>query len=109
MGSKTGLLAEIKAAGWLEDRGFQILDRNWHNRWCEIDLVARRGEVIHIIEVKFRANPNYGSGFDYINRDKLDRLQRAASRYMIDRNQPYQIDVVAIDSESIQLVENVTA
>lgn len=109
MAYKVGQRAETLAAAYLEERGFQIIDRNWRNRWCEIDLVARGGAVIHIIEVKFRSNPDYGSGFEYITADKLRRLKLAAEYYMASRDQPYQIDVVAVSGQNIELIENVTA
>ncbi|GAC1371986.1 MAG: hypothetical protein NVSMB39_6180 [Candidatus Saccharimonadales bacterium] len=44
------------------------LGRNWRNRWCEIDIVARRGAQIHFVEVKYRRNVSYGYASEYISR-----------------------------------------
>lgn len=110
-----GRQAEDQVCQHLKAAGYQILARNWRNRYCEIDIVAAKAQVVHIIEVKYRSNPDYGSGFEYITADKLNRLSRAASAFMTTRrtSQPYQIDVAAVSGElakpAIELMENVTA
>lgn len=94
----TGRAAETLAAQYLENRGLVILDRNWRNRWCELDVVARGPEGIHFIEVKYRRRTDWGSGFDHITPAKINRLTRAALAW----NQAhryyghYQIDVISI-------------
>lgn len=91
------------------------MTRNWRNRWCELDIVAELTGVVHIVEVKYRSNLDYGTGLEYISRDKLRRLTRAASMFMTTRGhgRPYQIDVVAVTGEinqpTIILAENITA
>lgn len=76
-----------------------MVDRNWRNRWCEIDIVAQHGQVLHFIEVKYRRREYYGSGFSSISRDKRLRLQRAALAWLQAHgatNRFYQIDVIAL-------------
>ncbi len=112
MSTELGRQAEERAAAYLERHGFAILARNWRTRWCELDLVARRGEVIHIVEVKYRSNPAYGSGFDYITTDKRQRLIKAAAAFIVQHapNADYQIDVVSVEGKGswpeISLIEN---
>ena len=99
MSVKVGREAEALAATWIEQRGFQILDRNWRTRWCELDLVARHQDCIHIIEVKYRARPDFGTGFEYITADKIRRLQRAALMWLKAHSYTtanYQIDIIAV-------------
>jgi len=108
----TGRLAEAAAARYLEARGHIILDRNWRNRWCELDLVTRQGAAVHFVEVKYRRNTAWGTGFEHISRDKLARLHRATLAW----NQahaysgPHQIDFISISGElsrpEIDLIEN---
>lgn len=86
-----GNRAETLAARYLEARDFKILERNHRTRWSELDILAEKDGVIHVVEVKYRSNPNYGSGFDYITADKLKRLTRAASALMSRHDKPYQI------------------
>jgi len=113
MSTELGARAEELAADYLESLDFTILGRNHRTRWSELDIVAEKDGTIHMIEVKYRSNPNYGTGFEYITADKLGRLTRAAEALMAHRDQPYQIDVVAVsgdlDHPSLNLIENITA
>lgn len=108
-----GRAAEAKAAQYLQAADFQILDRNWRNRWCELDIVARRTGAIHFVEVKFRADIRYGYAAEYISRDKSTRLIRAASAWCQAHCYigPYQIDVITVEGRAedphINHLENV--
>ena len=55
-----GRRAEKAAATYLEMRGYQIIERNWRRPRCEIDIVAKKGDVIYFVEVKYRRNDNQG-------------------------------------------------
>ena len=50
----SGRAAENRAAMWLEERGWEILDRRRKTKLGEIDLVARDGGAIVFVEVKWR-------------------------------------------------------
>jgi len=110
---EVGRAAEQLAAAHLEAAGYTIISRNWRNRWCEIDIVARLGPQIHIVEVKYRANTAYGFAAEYISRDKSARLIRAAAACcQASRHYgPYQIDVIAVEGDLegpiIEHLENV--
>jgi Holliday junction resolvase-like predicted endonuclease len=73
-----GHRAEVVTADYLARRGYQILNQNWRTRYCEIDIVARKNNVIHFVEVKYRATNNQGAGLDYITPAKLNRMSFAA-------------------------------
>src|ERR1700750_1952987 len=53
---RTGLSAESRAAAWLIAKGYRILAKRFRTPYGEIDLVARRRNLIAFIEVKARAN-----------------------------------------------------
>jgi putative endonuclease len=94
-----GRAAETVAASWLEKKGYRLLDRNWRNRWCEIDIVACRSSMIHIIEVKYRRRSDQGTGFEHISTQKMQRLRRAAVMWLTSTGHggsSYQIDVMSI-------------
>jgi uncharacterized protein (TIGR00252 family) len=113
--TETGRLAETATAHLLERAGHTILDRNWRNRWCELDLVTRRNGTIHIIEVRYRARPFWGAGLESITADKAARLQRAALAW--SQSHGYagarQIDIASVSGDlaapQIELVENALA
>lgn len=53
---RTGLSAESRAAAWLIAKGYRILARRFRTPYGEIDLVARRRNLIAFVEVKARAS-----------------------------------------------------
>lgn len=76
--TSAGRQAETAAANYLLQNGFTILSRNWHTRWCEIDIVAQKKETVYFVEVKYRRTNNWGGGVDYITPKKLQQMQFAA-------------------------------
>src|SRR6201994_4987168 len=55
---RTGLSAEARAAAWLTAKGYRILAQRFRTPYGEIDIVARRRNLLAFIEVKARANPH---------------------------------------------------
>ena len=53
---QTGLSAESRAAAWLLAKGYRILARRFRTPYGEIDIVARRRNLLAFVEVKARAN-----------------------------------------------------
>src|SRR5271170_5407820 len=53
---RRGRWAERLAACWLIAKGYRILDRNQRTPFGEIDLVARRGRPVALVEVKARVS-----------------------------------------------------
>lgn len=80
----TGTLSENRTAAWLERQGLLILERNLLCRAGEIDLVAREGEVLVFVEVRYRGSASHGGAAASVNRRKQQRLLRAA-RYFLPR------------------------
>lgn len=78
MSTEIGRRAEQIAAHYLQQKAFVILAQNWRTRWCEIDLVAKKGAVISFVEVKYRASDRQGLGLDYITPQKLQQMHFAA-------------------------------
>jgi putative endonuclease len=53
---RTGLSAETRAAAWLMAKGYRVLNRRFRTPYGEIDIVARRRNLLAFIEVKARAS-----------------------------------------------------
>jgi putative endonuclease len=53
---RTGLSAEARAAGWLMAKGYRILAKRFRTPYGEIDIVARRRNLLAFVEVKARAS-----------------------------------------------------
>jgi len=73
----SGSKAEDAAADYLKKNGYKILDQNWQTKWCEIDIVAKKHGRVYFVEVKYRASPTYGGGYDYITPKKQKQMDLA--------------------------------
>lgn len=92
----TGKIGEDAACDFLKKKGYQILERNWGNKWGEIDIIAKDKEIIVFVEVKTKIGINFGTPEDMINPRKLNQIQRLASTYPQSQNSQLRIDVIAI-------------
>lgn len=94
-----GRLGEALAAAHLEQRGWTILDRGFRLGHREVDLIARRDEVIAFIEVKTRAGLGFGHPFESITRRKRADIERVARAWIARHGQEtyiYRFDAVGI-------------
>jgi uncharacterized protein (TIGR00252 family) len=78
----TGRQAESVAAKFLQAKGCAIIAQNWRTRWCEIDIVATREQVVYFCEVKYRQRLSQGSGLEYITSKKLAQMRFAAASWV---------------------------
>ena len=113
---KIGAWGETLACDYLIRQGYEIVSRNVFTEYGEIDIVARRADRIHMVEVKTRRTDAFGRPEEAVTPKKLRHMIDSAAAYLQqnpDLGQNYQIDVIAIqvqpdgkDSE-ITLFENV--
>lgn len=90
---------EQKAAQYLREHGYQILEMNFCCRMGEIDLIAKEGGYLVFIEVKYRAGTQMGEPQEAVNYRKQRKICMAASYYCLRHNippqQPCRFDVAA--------------
>ena len=76
----SGGWAEQQALQQLEAQGWRLLDRNWHCRWGELDLVLERQQQLLVVEVKGRRTGHHDRhGLDAFHSAKRRRMARAMS------------------------------
>ena len=102
-----GLQAEDRAVEYLKSSGYYIVERNFHSRFGEIDIVAQKGDVLHFFEVK------YSKEYDAIERitpKKLQKIAKTVDYYIYKKKLDidYQIDALVVDDDLVEIVENVT-
>jgi len=114
---RTGELGEKIATNYLKKNGYSIIDRNFKVKFGEIDIVASKGDVIHIIEVKTKTSDNKGLPYEQVNSKKLRNLIKLSSlysKYKKLKDSKLSIDIVSIlltknpKNYDIKLFENVT-
>lgn len=79
---QTGTAAENTAAAFLESQGFEIIARNYLRRVGELDVVARRGDLVVIAEVRTRASDRYGGAAASVGYAKQRRIVMTASLFL---------------------------
>lgn len=92
----TGRLAEKLAAERLIQKGFLIIERNFSNKFGEIDIIAKDKETIVFVEVKAKKGVSFGLPEEMVTKGKLQRIRNMAVFYLKDTVAPCRIDVVAI-------------
>lgn len=94
-----GRRGEDLAAEWLQERGWELLERNFRLGHKEIDIVARRDDLVAFVEVKTRAGLGWGHPFESITRAQRREIARVATAW-IDRHGPrgclYRFDAIAV-------------
>ncbi len=105
-----GAYYETQAATFLENQGYEILERNYWTRFGEIDLIAKDGDYLVFVEVKYRLNNQMGFPEDAVNKKKQRTIFRCAQVYLMEKNglncTPCRFDVVAIYGAQITLWKN---
>jgi putative endonuclease len=97
--SRLGQMGERRAAWFYRLRGYRVIGRNVRLAAGEIDLVARRGRTIVIVEVKTRQSFSAGEGHDAVTSAKRARLVRLADQFVTglrERNLEIRYDILSL-------------
>jgi putative endonuclease len=82
---RVGAAGEDAVAAWYAAQGYEILDRNWRVRTGELDLVARRGRLVVVCEVKTRRSVAFGLPAEAVTTAKQRRLRVLAAQWLAQR------------------------
>ena len=94
-----GKYGEDLAAKYLNDRGYEIVDRNWRCSIGEIDLVALRNERYVFVEVKTRNGTGFGHPFEAITSSKVSRMRKLVAQWCIANEKAgvtVRLDAIAV-------------
>ena len=98
-----GAYYEDRAAEYLESLNWQILERNFCTKAGEIDIIARDGDCIVFVEVKYRAGERFGTPFEAVDPRKQRKISRTALMYFNRRGYPQdtagRFDVIGISAD----------
>ncbi len=98
-----GEAGEEMAKEYLEEKGYNIIERNYKTTSGEIDIIALKNDLLVFIEVKLRKDANYGYGFEAVDEIKQNKIKSVAEYYYYTKNMlDYQprFDVVEIYSNT---------
>jgi len=102
--------SESLATRFLEQEGFIILERNYFARKLgEIDIIAKRDEVLHFIEVKGSQFNSFDPVYN-VTPAKLRKVINSAQYYLKTKRLelPFSIDALIVRGDEVEFIENVT-
>ena len=95
------------ATEYLQSIGYEIIERNKIYPFGEIDILARDGKTIVIVEVKTVRGSGWGSAHDLVRSKKQQKLKTLALAVIKDYpGKDIRIDVIGIDKEKIEHIKN---
>lgn len=105
----TGNIGEEVAQGYLIKNGFIILETNYWRKWGELDIVARKDNKVHFVEVKtvshetkealeYAVSCGTWRPEEQVHRFKLHQIHKALQTWIFDNKYKgdFQIDVLAV-------------
>jgi len=108
---KIGQIGEDEACQYLEKNGYKVIERNYLKKWGEIDIITKKSNKLHFIEVKsvsrdlshdvIRETPKDSyNPEDNMHPWKLQRLGRTIESYLLEREVSdeveWQFDLVTV-------------
>lgn len=83
---ETGMKGEEIAQQYLREKGYTILETNWRSGSNEIDIIAKQGSFLVIVEVKTRKGKPLVSPEEAVDLNKQRLLIKAANLYIYKNN-----------------------
>lgn len=97
---RMGLEAEEAAGRWLGERGWQIEAHRWTMGRHDLDLIARKADIVAFVEVKLRRTNSCGTGAEAVGRRKRYTIERTAWSWILlhgQTNDRYRFDVITLE------------
>ena len=107
---QTGTIYEEKASQFLKENGYQILQKNFYTKFGEIDIVAKDGDYLVFVEVKYRKNGGLFAALEAVTIEKQKRMILAAKVYLYTKefnmDVPCRFDVIGFQGEEMIHIKN---
>ncbi|SRR5260221_3037500 len=110
---ETGKLGEKLASEYLVKKSYRIIEKNFHTRYGEIDLIATKNGKLIFIEVKLKVGEDFGTPEEMITPKKLWQVTKTAESFLVLKPEisktydSFQIDAVCIVLNSEKEIERV--
>lgn len=93
-----GKLGEELAVEYLQKDNYQILQTNWVFQKAEIDILAQKGNVLAVVEVKTRSSIEFGLPQEFVKPKKIQLLVKAVNEYIIQNDLDVEVrfDIVSV-------------
>lgn len=110
--NELGKKGEQLAVDFLLKNDYDIIERNYRFEKAEVDIIAKKDDVLAIVEVKTRSTADFGDPQDFVKPKQIKNLVKAVDEYVTvnDLDVEVRFDIIAIVKEgkgySIEHLEN---
>jgi putative endonuclease len=96
--NELGKRGEELAVTHLLASGYKIVARNFIYQKAEVDIIARKGNILAVVEVKTRSTPNFGDPQDFVKKKQINQLVKAIDYFVNEHHLDVEVrfDIVAI-------------
>ncbi len=104
--NQLGKQGEKLAVEFLQNNGYKILETNWTFQKAEVDVIAKREDVLAIVEVKTRSSIDFGLPQDFVRPKKIQLLVKAVNEYVTqnDLDVSVRFDIIAIQKNGNEFI-----
>lgn len=109
-----GKKGENKAISYLHNHGFSVIKKHHVSPFGEIDIIAKKRNILYFIEVKTRSNVNKGKPYESVTKTKIEHLEKTAKYFLLKnkyRDYKLSIGVISIvidkDIDKIDFYESI--
>lgn len=110
LGNVDGIKAEYLAAEYLKNQGYMLFAKNVKYEGIgEIDIIAFEGRTLAIVEVKYRANKNFGDPLSAVTPSKCRKIIKATELFLAENELDYdaiRFDVLVSRDDNFELFRN---
>ncbi|WNH08518.1 YraN family protein [Thalassobellus suaedae] len=96
--NELGKKGEQLAVDFLLKNDYQIIERNYRFEKAEVDIIAKKNDILAVIEVKTRSTVDFGNPQDFVKPKQIQRLVKAVDDYVSvnDLDVEVRFDIIAI-------------
>ena len=104
--NELGAFGEEMAAAYLQQKGYEILERNWKFRSAEVDIMAKKDNTLAVVEVKTRSSIEFGLPQDFVKPKKIRHLLDAVNEYITSNDLGFEVrfDIMAIHKDGDRFI-----
>lgn len=99
--TELGKKGEQLAVDFLLKHNYKVVERNYRFDKAEVDIIAKKDNVLAIIEVKTRSTADFGNPQDFVKPKQIKNLVKAVDEYINENNLDLEVrfDIIAIVKE----------
>ncbi|WP_460220573.1 YraN family protein [Psychroserpens sp. MEBiC05023] len=105
--NELGKRGEDLAVSHLINNGYTILARNYIYQKAEVDIIAQKGHILSVIEVKTRTSANFGDPQQFLKPKQMQRIIKAVDAFVntnaLDVNVRFDIIAIVMNSKETLL------